>query len=61
MCLNPFAHPVYQFPDGYIPAHEYRSANHGRYKVFYRTDEKRKTMLIYRVSHVASDFTRIRM
>lgn len=61
ICRNPCAHAIYQFPEGYQPAHEYRSANHGRYKAFYRTDEKRKTMLIYRVRHVVSDFTRTRI
>lgn len=59
ICRNPYAHAIYQFPEGYRPAHEYRSANHGRYKVFYRTDEKRKAVLIYRVRHMASDFTRV--
>lgn len=59
ICRNPYSHAVYQFPEGYQPAHEYRSTNHGRYKVFYRTEEGRKTVLIYRVRHVASDFTRV--
>ena len=59
ICSNPYAHAVYQFPEGYRPMHEYRCASHGRYKAFYRTDEGRKTVLIYRVRHVASDFTRV--
>lgn len=59
ICRNPYAHAIYQFPDGYPPAHEYRSASYGRYKAFYRTDEHRKIVLVYRVRHVASDFTRV--
>ena len=59
ICSNPYAHAVYQFPEGYLPMHEYRTANHGRYKAFYRTDEGRKTVLIFRVRHMASDFTRV--
>lgn len=59
MCRNPYARPVYQFPLGYVPAHEYRSANHGRYKAFYRIDESHEIVLIYRVRHIASDFTRV--
>lgn len=59
VCRNPYAHPVYQFPQGYVPAHEYRSANYGRYKAFFRIDEPREVVLIYRVRHIASDFTRV--
>lgn len=59
ICCNPYAHAIYQFPEGYRPVHEYRSAKHGRYKVFYRTDEEHRVVLIYRVRHMASDFTRI--
>lgn len=36
LCEMPFAHPVYQFPHGFEPSHEYRSANVYHYKVFYR-------------------------
>lgn len=59
VCSNPYAHAVCQFPEGYRSVHEYRCASRGRCKVFYRTDEGRKTVLIYRVRHVASDFTRV--
>lgn len=61
ICVAPLLHAVYQFPEGLEPAHEYRSANAGRYKVFYRVDETRETVLIYRVRHVVSDFTRLGM
>lgn len=58
ICCNPYAHAVYQFPEGYVPVHEYRSANYGRYKAFYRIDAQREVVLVYRVRHLASDFTR---
>lgn len=58
LCEHPFLRAVYQFPKGYEPIHEYRSANLGRYKVFYRVEDGREVVLVYRVRHVASDFTR---
>ena len=57
LCRYPLRHPVYQFPDGMQPRHEYRSVNVDTYKVFYRVDEERELVLIYRIHHAASDFT----
>lgn len=58
LCQNLLLHAVYQFPQGWEPAHEYRSVNVRRYKVFYRVNEARQTVLIYRICHIVSDFTR---
>lgn len=56
---TPLWHPVYPFPDGMQPRHEYRSVNVDTYKVFYRVDEERELVLIYRIRHAASDFTAV--
>lgn len=61
LCENPFLHAIYQFPDGYAPMRTYRSVNVYNYKVFYRVDEARGVILIYRICHLASDFTRTGM
>lgn len=60
LCENPFAHPVYQFEEGFTPTHEYRSVNVYNFKVFYRVDELARCILIYRIRHQVSDFTRVR-
>ena len=59
LCQYPLWHPVYPFPDGMQPRHEYRSVNVGTYKVFFRVDEEREMVLIYRIRHAASDFTAV--
>ena len=59
LCQYQLWHPVYQFPDGMQPRHEYRSTNVDTYKVFYRVDEERELVLIYRIRHAASDFTAV--
>lgn len=57
---RPLAYPVYQFPQGFEPTHEYRSANAYHYKVFYRVDASQgNRVLIYRVRHMVSDFTAV--
>ena len=38
---------------------EYRSANTYNYKVFYRVVEPSDTVIVYRILHVRSDFTRV--
>lgn len=58
LCEHPLFHAVYQFPEDYEPEHDYRSMTLYRYKIFYRVDEKLEKVLIYRIRHVASDFTR---
>ena len=59
LCQYPLWHPVYQFPEGMQPSHEYRSVNVDSYKVFYRVDEERELVLVYRIRHAASDFTAV--
>ena len=59
LCQYPLWHPVYPFPDGMQPRHEYRSVNVDTYKVFHRVDEERELVLIYRIRHAASDFTAV--
>lgn len=56
---RPWSRPVYQFPPGAEPKMEYRSANTYNYKVFYRVDEPSDTVIVYRILHVRSDFTRV--
>lgn len=52
-----FRHPIYRFESSLSLLHEYRSVNVYHYKVFYwiRGD----TVVIYRIRHLASDFTRM--
>ena len=59
LCQYPLWHSVYQFPAGMQPRHEYRSVNVDTYKVFYRMDEERELVLIYRIRHAASDLTSV--
>lgn len=56
---RPWSRPVYQFPPGAEPTMEYRSANTYNYKVFYRVVEPSDTVIVYRILHVRSDFTRV--
>lgn len=64
---TPLRWPVYQFGDGIELVHEYRSANVRRYKIFYYVrggdvqsggDAQAGVVVVARVLHVASDFTR---
>lgn len=55
---RPWSRPVYQFPPGSEPLMEYRSANVYNYKVFYRVDEPSDRVIVYRILHSRSDFTR---
>lgn len=50
-------YPVYQFDSSVEPLHEYRSANVYRYKVFFYLHDD--AAVIYRIRHLASDFTRL--
>lgn len=49
-------HPVYRFDPDIALTHEYRSVNVYNYKVFYYLRDD--CVVIYRVMHLASDFTR---
>lgn len=60
LAREPLRHPVYQLVDGEgAPLHEYRSANLYHYKVFYYVREADGTVVVYRVRHLVSDFTRL--
>lgn len=56
---HPLWFPVYQFDGEHGPVHEYRSANSGRFKVFYWVNDAEGFVEIWRVRHVSSDFTRM--
>ena len=58
LCENPYARAVYQFERPVLTLHECRSVNVYNYKVFYRTDEAHNLIVIYRIRHMVSDFTR---
>lgn len=49
-------HPVYQFEPPTPTLHEYRSTNVYNFKVFYYLNGKR--VVIYRIRHLLSDFSR---
>ena len=51
-----FQHPVYIFEALTPSLHEYRSVNVYHYKVFYYIRDD--AVVIYRICHLASDFTR---
>lgn len=50
-------YPIYQFDSSLELLHEYRSANVYHYKVFFYLRDD--AAVIYRIRHIASDFTRI--
>ena len=50
-------HPVYQFESPVPTLHTYRSINVYNYKVFYYVDDKQ--VVIYRIRHLLSDFSRM--
>lgn len=54
----PYAYPLYRFSPSLRLLHQYRSVNVYNYKVFYYVDEPRELVVISRICHVASDFTR---
>ena len=56
---HPLRFPVYQFDGDFGLMHEYRSANAGRFKVFYWVNESEGFVEIWRIRHVSSDFTRV--
>ena len=58
---NPYARAVYQFEPPVPTLHEYRSVNVYNYKVFYWVDEARNLVVIYRIRHMVSDFSRMRL
>lgn len=49
VCVFPLRRPVCRFIGPDAPKHEYRSYNVGHYKVFYRVEEKRRVVVIYRI------------
>lgn len=49
-------HPVYQFDPPAPTLHEYRSVNVYNFKVFYYMEGER--LIIYRIRHLLSDFSR---
>lgn len=53
-------HPVYDLDGVEHMLHEYRSVNIYHYKAFYYLRDDGDTVVIYRIRHLASDFTRIR-
>lgn len=50
-------HPVYQFEPPVPALHTYRSINVYNYKVFYYVDGRQ--VIIYRIRHLLSDFSRV--
>lgn len=56
---HPWSRPIYQFPPGAEPQMEYRSANVYNFKLFYRVDESSDRVIVYRILHSRSDFTRV--
>ena len=59
LCENPYVHAIYQFEPPVPTLHEYRSVNVYNYKVFYWIDETNGLVVIYRIRHFVSDFSRL--
>lgn len=52
-------HPLWEPEEEADLLHEYRSVNLYHYKVFYYMRDEDDTVIIYRMRHLASDFTRV--